>query len=110
MLGRQELEEAFAFYEQEQPGLGRRFLDEVQACRDLIKRLPEAWHPLGNGLRRCRLRHFRWGIGSVCAGIFPYGLIYRAQGVAPGIIAVAHLHRAPEYWCDRARSKSSHAP
>jgi len=88
---RQELEEAFAFYEQEQPGLGRRFLDEVQACRDLIKRLPEAWHPLGNGLRRCRLRHF------------PYGLIYRVQGVRLEIIAVAHLHRAPEYWCDRAK-------
>ncbi len=88
---RRELEEAFAFYEQEQPGLGRRFLDEVEACRDLIERLPEAWHPLGKSLRRCRLRHF------------PYGLIYRVQGERLEIIAVAHLHRAPEYWRNRAR-------
>ncbi len=90
-----ELREAFAFYEQEQPGLGRRFLDEVEACRRRIERLPEAWHPLGEGLRRCRLRHF------------PYGLIYRVVADYIEIIAVAHLHRAPEYWRRRTEDRES---
>ena len=32
---------------------------------------------------------------------FPYGLIYEASDVQIIIVAVAHLHRAPEYWRER---------
>lgn len=90
---RSELQEAFAFYDQEQTGLGQRFLTELEECRERIERLPDAWHPLGAGFRRCRLRHF------------PYGLIYRIAGDRIEIIAVAHLHRAPEYWRKRLKKK-----
>jgi hypothetical protein len=32
---------------------------------------------------------------------FPYGLIYTATEAEILVIAVAHLHRAPEYWRTR---------
>ena len=54
-----------------------------------ILKYPEAWQPLSNRTRACRLRRF------------PYNIIYclRAQEVL--IIAVAHQHRRPEYWKGR---------
>ena len=85
----QELTDTFRYYEQEQNGLGRRFLDEVEYARQLIAQLPHAWHPLNSTLRRCVLRHF------------PYGLIYRIHNNCLEVIAVAHHHRQPEYWRER---------
>lgn len=88
-----ELREAFDYYEQEQSGLGQRFLDDVEHARQRILQQPLGWHPLSPVFRRCRLRHF------------PYGLIYRVLGEVIEIIAVAHLHRAPEYWRDRLKNE-----
>ena len=51
-----------------------------------IKEFPEAWQPLGGSIRRCQIRRF------------PYGLIYEPSVSEIVIIAVAHLHRKPEYW------------
>lgn len=33
---------------------------------------------------------------------FPYGLIYTVEEQSVIVIAVAHLHREPRYWMDRA--------
>ncbi len=87
-----ELREAREYYEHEQSGLGQRFLDDVEHARERILQLPLGWHPLSPNLRRCRLRHF------------PYGLIYRVHRDVIEIIAVAHLHRAPEYWRNRIKN------
>ncbi len=84
-----ELDEAITWYEGQAPGLGDAFLIEVLSAADRIARFPEAWHPLGEGVRRCRL------------GRFPYGLIYAADDNDILILAVAHLHRQPDYWRDR---------
>jgi hypothetical protein len=35
--------------------LGDALLFEVLSAADRIARFPEAWHPLGEGVRRCRL-------------------------------------------------------
>jgi toxin ParE2 len=43
----------------------------------------------GEGIRRCRL------------GRFPYGLIYTLDNGDILVLAVAHLHRRPDYWRDR---------
>lgn len=88
-----ELSEAFDYYEHEQSGLGQRFLDDVEHARQRILQLPLGWHPLSPALRRCRLRYF------------PYGLIYRVFDEVIEIIAVAHLHRTPEYWRNRIKKK-----
>jgi len=62
---------------------------ETVAAIDRIRRFPEAWHPLGDEIRRCRLRRF------------PYGLIYSKEQEGILILAVAHAHREPGYWRDR---------
>ena len=84
-----ELDQAVHWYSEQAPGLGNAFLIEVLSAASRIERFPEAWHPLGEGIRRCRL------------GRFPYGLIYAVDNGDILVLAVAHLHRRPDYWRDR---------
>ena len=88
-VAQQELDKAIVYYNGESPGLGDAFLLETVAAIDRIRRFPEAWHPLGDEIRRCRLRRF------------PYGLIYAKNGDGILVLAVAHTHREPGYWRDR---------
>ncbi len=90
-VAQQELDEAIVYYNGESPGLGDVFLLETVAALDRVRRFPEAWHPLGAEIRRCRLRRF------------PYGLIYAKDQDGILILAVAHTHREPGYWRDRIR-------
>ena len=46
---------------------------------------------LGERMRRCLLRRF------------PYGLIYHEELGDILNVAMAHLHRQPEYWRDRLK-------
>lgn len=50
-----ELDDAFAYLEGEQPGLGYRFTADVDEALDRIRMYPLAWHPLNRNLRRCHL-------------------------------------------------------
>ena len=84
-----ELDQAIHWYGAQAPGLGDAFLIDVLSTADRISRFPNAWHPLGDGIRRCRL------------GRFPYGLIYTIDHGDVLVLAVAHLHRHPDYWRDR---------
>jgi plasmid stabilization system protein ParE len=86
-----ELDQAVRWHELQVPGLGDAFLIEVLSAADRIARFPEAWHPLGEGVRRCRLTRF------------PYGLIYAVENGEIVVLAVAHLHRRPDYWRERLR-------
>jgi len=74
-------------------GLGDAFLLEAIAAIERIRQFPDAWHPLGENVRRCRLRGF------------PYGLIYHADETGVLVVAVAHTHRRPEYWRDRLKER-----
>lgn len=84
-----ELDEAFAYLEEQQSGLGYRFTSDVDEALARIRYQPFAWHPLSKHLRRCHLRHFR------------YGLIYRIRGEQAEILAIAHDSRRPGYWQNR---------
>ena len=84
-----ELDQAIRWYAAQAPGLGNAFLIEVLSAADRIARFPEAWHPLAEGIRRCRLSRL------------PYGLIYTIDNGDILVLAVAHLHRRPDYWRDR---------
>ena len=86
-----ELDEAIAYYNSQAPGLGDAYLLEALAAIERIRRFPDAWQPLGEQLRRCRLRRF------------PYGLIYAVDEGGILIVAVAHTHRRPDYWRDRMK-------
>jgi plasmid stabilization system protein ParE len=90
-VAQRELDEAIAYYNSQVPGLGDAYLVESVATIERIRRFPEAWQPLGEQVRRCRLRRF------------PYGLIYAVDEGSILIVAVAHTHRRPDYWRERLK-------
>ena len=48
-----EFEEAIDFYNQQRPGLGIEFADEVEQALERVRHYPEAWSPLSMRVRRC---------------------------------------------------------
>ncbi|MBU1614144.1 type II toxin-antitoxin system RelE/ParE family toxin [bacterium] len=84
-----ELDETVDYYNSESPGLGDEFLLEVLDTLKRIKQFPNAWHPFTKKARRCQTRRF------------PYGIVYQILETEILIVAVAHLHRKPDYWHNR---------
>lgn len=80
---------AIDYYEDHEPGLGSDFALEVHSTIENILSFPNAWPILGDGIRRCQIRRF------------PYGIIYSQDEIIIFILAVMHLHRHPGYWKDR---------
>jgi plasmid stabilization system protein ParE len=84
-----ELDEAIRYYEHQLPGLGFRFYQEVDAAIERINHMPEAWTKIGENTRRYLIKGF------------PYALLYAIEADEILILAMAHLHRNPEYYKDR---------
>ena len=81
-----ELQEAIAFYEAAENGLGSRFLDEVEVVVTRILAHPTAWTPMSPRTRRCRTHRF------------PYGLFYQVRPDEILIVSVMDLRRDPKRW------------
>ena len=81
-----ELQEAIAFYEAAENGLGSRFLDEVEVVVTRILAHPTAWTPMSPRTRRCRTHRF------------PYGLFYQVRPDEILIVSVMDLRRDPRRW------------
>jgi len=77
------------YYERQVPGLGARFRADV---RDALRRLSH-W-PLAAPVERGEILR-------MILSRFPYKLLYSVEPDHIYIIAVAHLHRAPDYWIER---------
>jgi plasmid stabilization system protein ParE len=92
-VARQELDDAFAWYERQSAGLGYEFLDELDRVVRRVSVYPDSCAELTHGLRRALLSRF------------PYGLVYGRETDLIVIVAVAHLHREPRYWMDRLASE-----
>ena len=88
---RQELDDAIAYYNAQVADLGDSFLIEALKVFDLIKQHPCAWHPLGDGIRWCRLNRF------------PYTITYSCDEPEILVLAIAHMHRKPRYWAERLK-------
>ncbi|PRM91572.1 plasmid stabilization protein [Aliarcobacter cryaerophilus] len=86
-----ELDDAFQYYEYEQENLGYRFISKFTDVLELIKFYPNGWHPLSKRVRRCLVKGF------------PYGIIYQVREEEIIIVAVANLHRKPNYWVERIK-------
>lgn len=84
-----ELDNAAAYYESRQQGLGLDFLREVYAAVSLLTQHPLAWSPISKNTRKCLVPRF------------PYGIIYQVKADHVRIIAVADLRRRPGYWRGR---------
>jgi len=90
-LAQAELDDAFEHYELLQNGLGFRFLAEAELSQSRITSFPLSYEKIGKYSRRCLVQKF------------PYGLIYQYIENQDEIliVAVANLHRKPDYWAER---------
>lgn len=84
-----ELLDAISFYEEAQPGLGRRFKDELDRRLQRLPDHPEAYRVRKGGYRRLNLT------------VFPYYIPYILRAETLWVLAVAHSRRKPEYWIER---------
>ncbi|MCK9394575.1 MAG: type II toxin-antitoxin system RelE/ParE family toxin [Methylobacter sp.] len=85
-----ELDQAFEWYETQQKDLGVLFLNEFDAAIRRIATYPESYILIEKDVRRCLVKRS------------PYGILYGISADKIIAIAVAHLHRKPDYWIDRA--------
>jgi plasmid stabilization system protein ParE len=90
-----ELDDAFIWYETQQKHLGRQFIQEFNAAVKRLSAFPQAYTEIEKGVRRCLVKRF------------PYGILYGINQDTIVIVAVAHLHREPNYWISRLNSLNS---
>jgi toxin ParE2 len=81
-----EIKAAADYYEEQEAGLGLRFVEELNHAIAFILQFPNAWSPVSKRARRCVLRRF------------PYNVIYSVQEDTVTIITVVHQRRDPEKW------------
>lgn len=86
---RHELHAAVRYYNVQKPALGDEFRDEAWNTLQRIREFRLDWHVMGGDIRRCQMQRF------------PYGIIYQVFEHEIVVIAVAHLHREPDYWQTR---------
>ncbi len=82
--------EQIAWFEEQQIGLGRRYLVEIESAIGRACTSPRQYrveHP--PDVRRITVRGF------------PFELLFRAVDGATQILAVAHFRRRPGYWLPR---------
>ena len=87
-----DIREAARWYERQRVGLGRAFVQEIDALLDRVRLNPMQYQVVHLGVRRAIPRRF------------PYGVFYRIDGADILVFAVVNLHRDPSTWQDRAES------
>ncbi len=87
---RDEIDDAYDWYEQRRPGLGRDFLDEVQRVLSEVTANPARY-----GFADADIRE-----GPVTR--FPYAVYYRVLTDRIRVLAVYHASRDPSGWQVRA--------
>ena len=90
-----ELVEAAIWYEEQQQGLGQRFLTCVQDALNRTLLNPELYPLVDCDVRRCLTK------------TFPFGILFRAGKEQIAVLAVMHLRREPGYWRSRASRPTS---
>jgi plasmid stabilization system protein ParE len=86
---REELDEAYSWYENQQTGLGEDFLDCVDDLLERISQMPESYAIVYRDIRRAVLRRF------------PYAVYYRIISSRVVVIAIFHGYRDPKVWQSR---------
>ena len=86
---RADLEAAVDWYENEEPGVGLRLLDEVDAVLPRVAQSPLQFPIVHKNIRRALLRRF------------PYGIFFVFEDDTVSILAITHLSRDPSVWMSR---------
>jgi toxin ParE1/3/4 len=77
------------YYNNERPGLGFEFANEINNTMHRISLYPDTWSFVSKNVRKCPVN------------CFPYALLYSQHDNKIIIIAVMHLRREPGYWENR---------
>lgn len=84
-----EFNDAVAYYEGCEIGLGLDLAREVYATIQNAVAHPALWPKIEKDVHRCLVHRF------------PYGVLYSVEPHGIFILAVMHLHRDPDYWKNR---------
>jgi plasmid stabilization system protein ParE len=93
VLARQELVEAYEWYESEQEGLGKEFAREVYAALEELAAYPLRFPTIYQRARRRVIKRFR------------YVIIYEIKPDHVFIVSIMHTSRSPGYWRGRVTKK-----
>jgi toxin ParE1/3/4 len=88
-IAESELGDAALYYEEQEKGLGKQFLDAVRAASERFRASPDLFNYYEKPIRSCKV------------GPFPYRLLYRELPDRVQVVAVFHLSRRPGSWKDR---------
>lgn len=84
-----ETDDAFAWYDEKEPGLGFRFLHDLETTYAAIARRPESFHRVRSGFRRAVMRKF------------PYAVFFEFDKKLVVVHSVFHCSRNPVEWRSR---------
>lgn len=85
-----DVHDAASWYENQRPGLGIRFLDEIESVLNRIRVSPLQFPEVQSRVRRGLLSRF------------PYSVYFSAGEETVEVIAALHHHRHPGTWRDRS--------
>lgn len=88
-LAEHDINDAYDWYERQRFGLGEEFMSCLDACFQLIRRMPELAEIVVPGARRALVRRF------------PYGVLYEYIGDRVVVLCVFHLSRRDATWRKR---------
>ena len=83
----EDVNDAFRWYENKQPGLGSDFLVELESLVERIQNSPERFPIVYQNKRRLLFRRFS-----------AYGVIYEIQEDAVFVTAIVHSSQDPRKW------------
>lgn len=83
---KEDIREAFRWYEERSTGLGFEFLRAVRTALSPLTRDPQQFPVVLEDIRRTRLRRF------------PYSVFYVAAASSTSVIAIMHDRRDPRRW------------
>ena len=85
----EEYRQGAQWYDNREPQLALRFVDEVESAIHRVLDTPTRWRMIDEDVRRC-LTH-----------VFPYAILYTIEPEFVLIVAVMHCGREPGYWKER---------
>jgi len=91
MEAREEAEAAAQRYENQQQGLGERFLESLARALEHVEEQPQLFPLLETLKTRREVRR------SILRR-FPYMVVYEIRPQETLVLAVAHVRRRPNYW------------
>jgi plasmid stabilization system protein ParE len=86
----EDVDTAYAGYEQRQTGLGERFLEQLRRRVEVIQDNPQSYAVPRDEVRAAPLRRF------------PYVVYFRFEAGTAFVLAVLHGRRDPQVWISRA--------